>query len=89
MEMLDALARQGRGGIAAILFGEDIPVPPELQECTIKRLPSDAMMAMAGIYAALHDLDSIGCQRVLVQEPPQSDEWMAIRDRLFRAASKE
>jgi L-threonylcarbamoyladenylate synthase len=88
LEVLNDLA-QGGGKFAAIVFGEDISVPPELHGCTIKRLPGDPRGAMANIYAALHDLDSIGCQRVLVQEPPQSDEWLAIRDRLSRAAFKE
>jgi len=89
METLDALAGRGDGRIAAIFFGEDISVPSDLHGCIIKRLPGDPVGAMASIYAALHDLDSIGCQRVLVQEPPQSGEWLAMRDRLSRAASKE
>jgi L-threonylcarbamoyladenylate synthase len=88
-ELLDALAKGGGGGIAAIVFGEGVAIPIELHGCTVKRLPGDPKGAMASIYSALHDLDAIGCQRVLVQEPPLSDEWMAIRDRLYRAASKE
>jgi len=88
LEVMNGLARGG-GKFAAIVFGEDISVPQELHGCTIKRLPGDPRGAMANIYATLHDLDSIGCQNVLVQEPPQSDEWLAMRDRLSRAASKE
>ena len=88
LEVMNDLARGG-DKFAAIFFGEGIPVPSDSCGCVIKRLPGDAKGAMAGIYAMLHDLDSIGCQRVLIQEPPQSAEWLAIRDRLSRAASKE
>ncbi|MGC8516921.1 MAG: L-threonylcarbamoyladenylate synthase [Steroidobacteraceae bacterium] len=38
------------------------------------------------LYAHLRALDKSGCERILVQEVPQGDEWEAIRDRLHRAA---
>ena len=38
------------------------------------------------LYAHLRALDQSGCERILVQEVPQGDEWEAIRDRLRRAA---
>jgi L-threonylcarbamoyladenylate synthase len=38
------------------------------------------------LYAHLRALDQSGCERILVQEVPQGDEWEAIRDRLHRAA---
>lgn len=39
------------------------------------------------LYAHLRRLDSSGCDRILVEEPPASAEWAAIRDRLDRARS--
>jgi len=39
------------------------------------------------LYAHLRALDSSGCDRILVEEPPATDEWAAIRDRLSRARS--
>jgi len=39
------------------------------------------------LYASLRALDSSGCTRILVEEPPNTREWAAIRDRLGRARS--
>ena len=40
------------------------------------------------LYANLRALDSSGCDEILVEEPPASAEWIAIRDRLTRARSE-
>jgi L-threonylcarbamoyladenylate synthase len=39
------------------------------------------------LYANLRTLDLSGCDRILVEEPPDTREWAAIRDRLGRASS--
>ncbi|TMH91922.1 MAG: threonylcarbamoyl-AMP synthase [Betaproteobacteria bacterium] len=39
------------------------------------------------LYANLRALDSSGCDRILVEGPPDTLEWAAIRDRLTRAGS--
>jgi len=39
------------------------------------------------LYAHLRALDSSGCDQILVEEPPATAEWAAIRDRLDRARS--
>ena len=39
------------------------------------------------LYANLRALDSSGCDQILVEEPPATAEWAAIRDRLGRARS--
>lgn len=39
------------------------------------------------LYANLRTLDASGCREILVEEPPPSAEWTAIRDRLTRARS--
>jgi L-threonylcarbamoyladenylate synthase len=39
------------------------------------------------LYTNLRTLDKAGCQRILVQAVPDSEQWDAIRDRLLRAAS--
>ncbi len=49
------------------------------------RLP-DAPAAFArGLYAALHELDAVGCSHVVIDAPPASAAWDAVRDRLQRA----
>lgn len=52
-------------------------------------LPADASGYSAGLYAALHQLDGAGLDRVIVEAPPESDEWLAVNDRLQRAATSK
>jgi L-threonylcarbamoyladenylate synthase len=39
------------------------------------------------LYANLRVLDCSGCREILIEEPPASGDWAAIRDRLMRARS--
>lgn len=49
-------------------------------------LPSEPIAYAASLYAALHDLDMAGLDRIVVARPAEGDEWLAVRDRLRRAA---
>lgn len=49
--------------------------------------PSDPQRYGHDLYANLRTLDSSGCGEILVEEPPASGKWTAIRDRLMRARS--
>jgi L-threonylcarbamoyladenylate synthase len=51
-------------------------------------LSGDPREYAADLYAALHRLDDAGVATILVQEPPQSEDWLAVRDRLTRAAAQ-
>ncbi|GIM91507.1 L-threonylcarbamoyladenylate synthase [Paractinoplanes toevensis] len=51
-------------------------------------LSADPREYAADLYAALHRLDDAGVATILVQEPPQTEDWLAVRDRLGRAAAK-
>jgi L-threonylcarbamoyladenylate synthase len=50
-------------------------------------LPCDATACAAGLYAALHLLDDAGVDCIVVAAPPATEEWLAIHDRLRRAAA--
>jgi L-threonylcarbamoyladenylate synthase len=50
-------------------------------------LPGDAAGFARGLYAAIRQLDDAGAGVILVEEPPPGDEWLAVRDRLERAAA--
>ena len=41
----------------------------------------------ADLYAALHRLDDRGVATIIVRNPPATEEWLAVRDRLRRAAA--
>lgn len=52
-------------------------------------LPEDASGYAAQLYAALHELDRCGLDRIVVARPPQGNEWLGVLDRLKRASAKE
>ena len=49
-------------------------------------IPKDPAGYAARIYDLLHELDGAGLDAVVVEMPPDSDEWLAVRDRLQRAS---
>ncbi len=49
------------------------------------RMPREPQAYAQRLYGALRELDSAGCDEILVEAPPDSPEWAAVRDRLRRA----
>lgn len=49
------------------------------------RMPREPHAYEQRLYAALRELDSAGCDEMLVEAPPDAPEWAAVRDRLRRA----
>lgn len=50
-------------------------------------LPNDPHKYAEAFYNALHHLDDLDCESILIQAPPRTDAWHAIWDRLNRATS--
>ncbi|TWI66135.1 L-threonylcarbamoyladenylate synthase [Pseudoduganella lurida] len=48
-------------------------------------LPADPAGYAQGLYAALRAMDTAGVELILVETPPQTDDWLGINDRLRRA----
>jgi len=59
---------------------------PRPSDAIVVAMPGDPREYAARLYAALHDLDRAGVDRIVVAEPPQTDEWLGVRDRLTRAS---
>jgi L-threonylcarbamoyladenylate synthase len=51
------------------------------------RMPRDASAYAQRLYAALRELDSAGCEGILIEAPPDSGPWAAVLDRLRRACT--
>jgi L-threonylcarbamoyladenylate synthase len=64
-------------------FADSAAVPSGV---LLRVMPSDPVSYAAQLYAVLHELDTIGLDSILVTLPPDTDEWLAVRDRLRRAA---
>ncbi len=50
-------------------------------------LPDDPAAYGQGLYAALRDLDTLGCRHLYIETVPDTPVWAAVRDRLGRAAA--
>ena len=50
-------------------------------------MPADPAAYAAQLYAALHTLEALAPDRIVVELPPDEEAWLAVRDRLRRAAA--
>lgn len=48
-------------------------------------MPNDPALYARHLYAALRSLDAEGADRLLIELPPETPEWLAIHDRIARA----
>lgn len=60
------------------------PLPENVLAVT---MPRQARDYAARLYAMLHHLDAAGVERIVVSLPPETEEWLAVRDRLQRASA--
>jgi len=77
---LDREIANGKAKVAVLAFSR----PDERVDYWL-RMPRDPQAYAHRLYAALRELDTAGCERILVEAPPESPEWRAVRDRLKRA----
>ena len=82
-----AALRAGRGNTGLVTREPNSPAryPTAARVVT---LPPDAAGYAERMYAALRELDGAGMDRIVVEEPPRSGEWTAVRDRLARASAE-
>lgn len=80
-----ARLRGGGAKIGWLRFGP-IPQMPGLDALSVS-MPMTATDYAARLYAVLHDLDRAGVERIVVEWPPATEEWRAVRDRLARASA--
>jgi L-threonylcarbamoyladenylate synthase len=73
------MAKGGRVGM--LLWSLDWTASSE-----VVRMPVDSTRYAQRLYAALHELDEIGCRMIYVERVPDGAEWTGVRDRLERAA---
>lgn len=60
--------------------------PFSIDVCLWADLPADPAIYARDLYASLRRLDASGCIRILIEDVPAEGDWVAIRDRLVRAA---
>jgi L-threonylcarbamoyladenylate synthase len=79
----DELDRRRASGLSVGILSF---MPEHSRGAPVEILLADPEAYAAGLYAALHRLDDAGCDEILVVEPPETPAWLAVRDRLARAA---
>ncbi len=52
-----------------------------------KTMPSTPSEYATQLYATLRELDTIGASKILIERPPKTGAWLAVRDRLSRCSS--
>ena len=78
------------GGVRVgwLALGEADAPPALAGMVAIVRMPREARAYARRLYAALHELDEVGVARIVADLPPDTEEWLAVRDRLRRAAAR-
>lgn len=82
-ELVRSLARQGKR-LAVLSFSALQPLVPGLKWLATS---ADAGGYAHALYANLRELDASGADMILVERPPERPEWLAVLDRLTRAAA--
>ena len=77
-----ALIAQANTNSAALLIGEGAQ-----PNCPVFKLNKNAADVARQLYDTLHKMDALGADKLLIEAPPTAPEWLAILDRLTRAAS--
>lgn len=81
-EIIDMLVTN-RGRRIAVLAIE--VTLPRLQPALLRVVPAIAAQYAQALYANLRELDAANPDLIIVETPPASDAWAAVRDRLTRA----
>lgn len=54
----------------------------------VRQMPEEAESYARCLYDALRQAEASGCDRILVEQPPDGPAWRAIHDRLGRASAR-
>ncbi len=81
---IDAL--RDKGGLIGVVAYSDFDLPFR-EDVIVRVLPGRAEPYASVLFAALHELDSVGVTGIAVEAVPDLPIWDAVRDRLKRAAS--
>ena len=79
--LAEALVQAGRTVAVLARRPRSADAPP----CTWLAMPDDPGRYGHDLYARLRELDALGCDRLLIQDPPADSAWAAVQDRLRRA----
>ena len=88
-------AERGRNGErylvsdSMITNAEVVRIAAEAAGAAVTALPANAAEYGRRLYATLRQLDAAGHDLIIVEAPPAAPEWLAVHDRLMRAAHRD
>lgn len=87
LERLAELVGAGRRVGWLTLRGDDPRARALAASChlVVVPMPAEPDAFARHLYATLHALDQRGLERIVVDPPPDTESWRAVRDRLLRA----
>lgn len=75
---------RGEPVVMAVLGSTPIAIPG----VAVESLPTTPAAFAQQLYATLRRLDQQGYAALFMEQPPQTPDWLAVNDRLFRAARR-
>ncbi|MEI7797064.1 MAG: L-threonylcarbamoyladenylate synthase [Methylococcaceae bacterium] len=81
-ELLAILLQDENQKVGVLTCGSNIS---STENRTVISLPIDSTIYAQNLYAKLRELDALKLDLILVEQPPQSEMWEAINDRLSKA----
>ncbi len=75
-----------RCGRQVAVLAHSVPPPTSDEQLVWILSPGDAVGYAHELYANLRRLDQAQCSVILIEQPPTTSEWAAVRDRLARAS---
>jgi L-threonylcarbamoyladenylate synthase len=75
-------------GTSVVVLSMKQPPTAEPRACRWLPMPADAAAYAQILYARLRKADALDCDRILVERPPAAAEWIAVLNRLGRAAAR-
>jgi len=82
---LSAQALNKTGNKLGLLLFEDNPY--QEGDAQILRLPKVSDRYEQALYGALRELDNLACDVILIESPPDDENWHAVLDRLSKATA--
>ncbi|WKJ90076.1 L-threonylcarbamoyladenylate synthase [Methylomonas montana] len=82
--MIDELCGKGKK-IGILAFSQTISKLPSCPYQHLILLPEQAEHYEAALYGALRELDNLQLESILIEQPPDSEAWAAVNDRLSKA----
>ncbi|MGR9044005.1 MAG: L-threonylcarbamoyladenylate synthase [Gammaproteobacteria bacterium] len=80
-EIVRALSARGQR-IGVLTYRQQIKEAPDVRVIPMPQQAEDYARAM---YAALREMDGMHLDRILVEQPPETELWRAVNDRLSKA----